>query len=274
MRGLLLTSAALAVVIQVQPAAAQDQTWTGPYVGGSLGYGGQPNDEDETILFDRDLNGSFGDTVTTSSGANAFQRGFCGGAAESVSVDNCSDDDGISYGIQAGYDYQFGGSFVVGGLVEYTRSDVEDSVTAFSSTPALYTFTRRLRNSASIRARAGAGFGNALVYGTGGVAFGDVDKSFSTTNAVNTFDRSGAAEGLFGYRVGGGVEYRLTPSATIGAQYLYTSLGDDSFAVRAGGANVPVSNPFILGNPNGTDFRRSGDRFNMHNVSFVANFRF
>jgi hypothetical protein len=44
--------------------------------------------------------------------------------------------------------------------------------------------------------------------------------------------------------------------------------------VRLGGATVPVSNPFIRTNAQGTDFRRTGTQFNSNNVSVVASFRF
>jgi outer membrane immunogenic protein len=78
----------------------------------------------------------------------------------------------------------------------------------------------------------------------------------------------------WGYRVGGGIEQRISQNFSIGAQYLHTSFKDDDYTVRIGGANVPVSNPFILTNAGGTDFRRSGRRFNSNNVSVVASFRF
>jgi outer membrane immunogenic protein len=256
------------------PAAGQVGTWTGPYVGGSLGFSGQPNDKNETIEFDTDLDGSFNDSVTGASGVDAFQRGFCGGSAEDVNVDNCEDDDGVTIAAQAGYDFEISPGFIVGGVAEYGRSRVEDSVTAFSSTPALYTFTRRLRGNGSLRARAGMTFGDILAYATGGLAFGRIRHSFRTTNEVNTFTESGDNSRASGYRLGGGAEYRLMQSLTVGAQYLYTSLKDDDYRVRAGGNNLPIANPFTFENSSGTDFRRSSERFNSHNVSIVANYRF
>ncbi|MBB5730947.1 hypothetical protein FHS99_003455, partial [Sphingomonas prati] len=35
-----------------------------------------------------------------------------------------------------------------------------------------------------------------------------------------------------------------------------------------------ANNPFVLVNTDGTDFRRSGDRFNSHVAAVTANFRF
>ena len=247
--------------------------WSGPYVGGRLGYTSQPNDKDETILFDTDLDGTFGDVVQTASGADAFARGFCGGAATDPRAVGCSDGDGTEWAVHAGYDMQFG-PLVVGAVAEFGRSDIEDGVSAFSSTPAIYTFNRRLRNNGSVRARAGITLGNTLAYGTGGLAYGKIRRSFTTSNAVNTFEQSQDDGDSYGYRVGGGIEQRISTNFSIGVQYLYTSLKDEGFTVRAGGANVPVSNPFILRNKNGTDFQRTGERFNSSNLSVVASFRF
>jgi outer membrane immunogenic protein len=254
-------------------ATAQTASWTGPYFGGRLGYSQQPEDKNETILFDTNLDGTFGETVRTSGGADAFATGFCGGASPGATASKCRDRDGTEWAVHAGYDLQFG-PLVVGAVGEYGRSTIVDSVTAFSTTPASYTFTRRLRDHASVRARAGFALGDTLVYGTGGVAYGKIRRSFSTSNRVNTFTESDADKGVWGYRVGGGVEQRVSDNFSIGAQYLYTSLKDEDVTVRVGGANVPVSNPFILVNRNGTDFQRSGRRFNSHHLGVVASFRF
>ncbi|HEX9932978.1 MAG TPA: outer membrane beta-barrel protein [Allosphingosinicella sp.] len=271
----ILASALAAAATLATPAAAQTGSgdWSGAYVGGRIGYGFQGNDDNETILFDTNLDGSFGDTVTTAAGANAFSPGFCGGAAlDSTAAGGCRDDkDGLDIAVHAGIDRQFG-NFVVGAVAEYGRADISDSVSAFSTTPAQYTITRRLRDNAALRARAGFAMGNTLVYGTGGVAWGRIRNRFETSNTVNTFTNSGNDD-AWGYRAGAGVEQRLGRSFSIGLQYLYTSLEDEDFRVRAAGP-APATNPFIRQNANGTDFARSGDRFNNHSLGLTANFRF
>jgi outer membrane immunogenic protein len=256
------------------PALAQSTDWTGFYVGGRLGYTVQPEDKDEIVQFDTDLNGSFDNNVTTVTGANAFSPGFCGGAARAATANGCNDSDGTEWAVHAGYDQQLGDLLVLGVVADYGRSDIEDSVTAFSTTPAFYTFTRRLRDHASLRARAGATFGGTLVYGTGGVAYGKIRRSFTTSNLVNSVTESDQDNKLWGYSVGGGIEQKVAPNFSIGVQYLHRSFKDDDYTVRLGGANVPVSNPFIRTNAQGTDLRRSGRRFNSNNVSVVASFRF
>jgi outer membrane immunogenic protein len=273
MRNILLASATTALLAAPLPAFAQTADWTGPYFGGRLGYTQQPEDKNETVLFDTNLDGTFGDTVLTASGANAFSPGFCGGAAATATATNCRDRDGTEWAAHVGFDYQLGSALVAGVVAEYGRSTIEDSVTAFSTTPAFYTFTRRLRDHASIRARVGFATGNTLIYGTGGLAYGKLRNSFRTSNGVNSFT-SATNDDAYGYKAGGGIEQRVAQNFSIGAQYLYTSLKDDGFAIRAAGTNIPVSNPFILRNANGTDFRRSDNRFTSHNVSVVASFRF
>src|SRR6476469_9899145 len=106
------------------PAAAQTApSWTGFYVGGRVGYVAAPLNTKETVLFDKNLDGTFGDTVTTAAGANAFSPGFCNGAARSnVPAAGCrTKTDGLDYAVNAGADVQLG-NLVVGGLVEYGRS--------------------------------------------------------------------------------------------------------------------------------------------------------
>jgi outer membrane immunogenic protein len=268
-----LTSGALALF--AFPAQAQQSgDWTGLYVGGQLGYAFQPGDDDETILFDTNLDGNFGDTVNTSAGANAFSPGFCGGSANgSTPANGCDDDrDGLEYGAHVGFDYDMG-SLVIGLVGDYSRTRIRDSVSAFSTTPARYTMTRTLRDALSLRARVGAGSGSTLVYGTGGVVRGSIRNSFSTSNSVNAFSDNGNEKG-WGYVVGGGLEQRLGPSLSVGLQYLYRSIDAGDYVVRAGPGTAGITNPFRIVNPNGTDFARSGDRFTSHGVNVTASFRF
>ncbi|HEX9954067.1 MAG TPA: outer membrane beta-barrel protein [Allosphingosinicella sp.] len=267
---------ALSSAVVATPALAQDNgTWTGFYAGGHVGYGFQPNDGDETIQFDTNLDGSFGDTVNTSAPANAFSPGFCGGAANTNSpAGECSKDrDRVEFGARVGFDYQMGGGLVVGLVGDYTRSRLNDSVSAFSTTPASYTMTRRLRDVFSLRARAGIAAGDNLFYGTGGIVRGSIRNSFSTTNTANSFTGNGNEKG-YGYTVGGGAEHRFGRNLSLGIEYLYRSIKADDHVVRAGPGTAGLTNPFRIVNPNGTDFSRSGDRFTSHGVNLTASFRF
>lgn len=265
-----LSVAMLAAPISV--AAAQE--WNGLYVGGHVGYGFL-HDKDETVVFDTNLDGRYGDTVNTTAPANAFSPGFCDGAANGNNAGaGCSDDEGgVDAGVRIGYDRQFG-SWVFGGVAEWSYLDISDNVSAFSTTPASYQFTRDVNSVIGLRGRAGYSFGTMLPYATAGVAFADVDNGFRTTNTANSFTQSGGDDAK-GYQLGGGAEWALSPRIRLGAEYLYTSVEIDDFTVRAGNSGTtPATNPFLLVNTSGTDFRRSEEDFDFSTVRFTVSYRF
>jgi hypothetical protein len=253
-------------------AAAQGQTWNGFYAGVHGGGGFLRGQRDKVVVFDKNLDGAFTDTVTTAAGANAFSPGFCAGAAQATTPGGgCRpDDDGFDAGLRLGYDWQRG-ALVVGATAEVSRLNLSDSVSAFSTTPASYAFSREVKTLGAVGARLGVAGRRALLYASGAAARGSVERTFATSNRVNSFvpaDESGA----WGYQVGGGLEYRVGRLA-LGAQYLYTRLDDqDRYTVRAQGP-APATNPFILTNPAGTDLRR-GDRLEFQAVRFTTSYRF
>lgn len=258
------------------PAFAQEvdeEAWEGFYVGGTFGLGAQPNDGGETILFDTNRDGVFGDTVNTAAGANAFAPGFCNGRAfaNNAGAGCRGDRDDFDYSVRAGYDVQ-AGNIVYGVLVEGSKSDSIDSVTAFSSTPAAYQFTRKLDYSVGARARAGLAFKGALFYGTGGVTYGKIKNSFFTTNAVNSFADNGKTNS-WGYTVGGGVEGKIFPNFSLGLEFLHTTFVDDKYRVNVGPGVAPPTNPFLLVS-GGTDFRRSDPKFRQNSIRVTGTVRF
>jgi outer membrane immunogenic protein len=99
------------------------------------------------------------------------------------------------------------------------------------------TQTAGLRWLGTVRARAGFAFDRALIFATGGWAFGRVAATtngsavdLSTPANVDLF--SGDASGTrSGYAVGGGIEYALTNYLTVKGEYLYYNLGTANYAV-------------------------------------------
>ena len=273
-----LTCAAAGVLILVATGAhAQTQDWSGPYVG-VYGSATMTNDQDdERLRFDRNLDGNFGDLVTTGAGADAFSSGSCGGSANSsVPAAGCDEDaEGSEGGGRIGWDFQFG-SFVVGAVAEYSGfAGAEDSVTSYSTTPASYTFERKLNNLAALRARLGYVYGPALFYGTVGGATGEMTNQFYSSNTQNSFTDTVNDDQADGYQAGGGVEYMLAPHLSVTGEYLYTSLEAPDFDIRIGRGFAIATNPFVLGpNITGTDTRRSNGRFGLHAVRIGMNYRF
>lgn len=275
---LLLTGVAAPAMAQSwMPNWNATPSWSGPYVG-VYGSATKANDQDdERLRFDRNLDGNFGDTVTTAAGADAFSPGSCDGSANgNVPTAGCDDDaSGAEGGVRAGWDFQFG-SFVVGAVAEYSGfASAEDSVTSYSTTPASYTFERKLENLAALRARVGYAYGPALIYATAGGATGEISNQFYSSNTQNSFTATTDDDQADGYQAGGGVEYMLAPHLSVTGEYLYTSLEAPDFDVRVGRGVAIATNPFVLApNTTGTDIQRSNGRFGLHAVRIGMNYRF
>ena len=270
------TAGALTLAVAAAPAHAQDapsdEEFSGFYVGGSVGYTVQNNDVGERILFDAGQDGSFGDTISTSVGADAFSPGFCNGAATGNANIACANDkDDIEYYARLGFDKQMG-RVVLGAVAEFGKSEVSDSVTAFSTTPAYYTMTRELDWNAALRLRGGYAVGpKTLVYATGGGAYAKIDHKFATSNAANSFDITGD-DNAWGWQAGGGIEQKIGNNFSLGVEYLYSRYNDDDSGVAVGTGTAGATNPFVLAG--GADFARSQNRFDFHSLRATAAFRF
>lgn len=275
--------AGAATVALAIPASAQDEAprpageprFNGFYVGASGGYDVQGNDIGSRIEFDRNLDGRFGDTVRTAGGADAFSPGFCNGRATRTGNVGCRNDkDGWSYNARVGADAQFG-KIVVGAVGEFGKTDITDSVSAFSTTPASYTMTRSVDWEAGARGRLGYVAGDStLFYGTFGAGYARIDRDFETSNGVNTFEGRGKRN-RWGTQAGGGVEQLIGNNFSLGLEYLWHQYDDGNGRVRATAGTAPATNPFILPpNTAGTDFRRTDDKFRWHSLRATAAFRF
>jgi len=276
MRTTLLLGAIVAATVATA-AQAQDTgeraPFTGLYVGAAGGYDVQPNDTGSTILFDRGSNGSFGDTVIAN-GGNAFSQGFCNGRARDrtpLPAGCANDKDGWSYYGRIGMDSQTG-NIVIGALGEFGKTEITDSVSGFSTTPASYVMTRDVKWEASIRGRVGYAPGTTLFYGTVGPGYANIDRSVTTTNAQNGFAQFGKRK-QFGIVGGGGVEQKIGDHFSIGMEYTYHQYNDDDARVRVTQGTALATNPFVAGGTT-TDFRRSDEKFRWHSLRATAAFRF
>lgn len=273
-----LAAVLLPALCAASPAFAQDASedgYSGVYIGGAFGMSVQSNDQGSIIEFDRNLDGTFGDTVVTAAGANAFSPGFCNGTAQGARpIDGCTnDDDGIDYAVRAGFDKQFG-RIVAGVVGEFGRAEITDNVSAFTTTPASYRMTREVDYLAALRARVGfTPQGTTLFYATGGGAYARIKGKFATTNTVNAFDTNGKYN-VYGFQAGGGVEQKITDNISIGLEYLYNDFKDKKARVFVRQGAAPGTNPFLLAGAGGTDFRRSDNNFRWHTGRVTVNFRF
>jgi outer membrane immunogenic protein len=160
---------------------------------------------------------------------------------------------GAVFGAQAGATYQFG-MFVVG-----TESDISWMDTGKASrytSPDIdvgffdgNVVTRAQSNIewlATSRLRAGLAFDRFMVYGTGGLAYGEVTNNVRVSAvpaggpspALVTFEGRESDTEL-GYAVGGGVEYAFANNISLKGEYLYYNLGKQDVNLL----NIPITVP-------------------------------
>ena len=176
-------------------APISEFSWTGPYVGGHLGYGWSNDVTKEYFTANRQFIGL----------QNYFKpRGFFGG-------------------VHAGYNWQFG-SFVAGLETDAEITDihggfVDPPVAPFNPGGRV---SSKMPFQGSLRARLGYAMGRTMVYMTGGVAMGQFEHVYTNWPGVSeTFRKT-----IFGGTVGGGVEHAFTNFLTLRAEYRFTAYPD------------------------------------------------
>lgn len=271
MKSVLYITASAAMLSLAAPSAMAQQgdaaPWTGMHYGIFAGVTGKADNRSrDQLLFDAGLSGSHHYRLVDAGGNNAFSPGNCNGLARGATPsEGCSSDDRTEeYGLRIGYDHQVG-NLVYGILAEYMRTDLEDSVSSFSTEPNSYAMTRELESALSLRARLGFAFGadsQNLLYASGGKSRARIDNSFSTTNTTNTFSDSGPLD-RNGYSYGFGYERLMGNSMSLGLEYVYMKFRDANYRVHATGP-TPGADLLTSQNAAGIVGMRRSDR----NLSF------
>ena len=268
---------ALVLAGLASPALADENIgdYNGPYIAVSGGLATHDDHGADTIVFDTNRDGKFDNTVLTSTGANAFSPGFCNGSTtlNSQTTTPCTRDrDAAEYAVRVGYDARYG-DIVMGVMLEGAKSDATASTTAFSSTPASYSFTRGIDYAVSARARIGYAPGRrGLMYVTGGPSYAKIDHTFATTNTANSFTPVNADKMVLGWQAGGGAEVGLGGGLTLGMEYLYNRYYDDKYYVAIGNGTAGPTNPFVLAG--GVNAGPQDIRYDFHSFRAVLGFRF
>ena len=206
--GVALSTAALAADLPTRKEApppiqyVAPFTWTGFYIGGYAG-------------------GSFG-SVDWSSPL------FTGGRVTSG---------GFDIGGLVGFNYQFGGAWVVGAEGEFgafiNGNDNLNMSGAVAGQP--FSLTDKFRDTGVGRLRGRVGYAvqpNTLLYIAGGWTFANTNESITgactTCAAPNTFNFS-QNRWLNGFNIGGGVEYALSSNWIIRGEYIFDGFTRDNF---------------------------------------------
>ncbi len=218
--------AAMAALI-TSPAFAQSSptyNWTGYYLGANAGFG---------FGVDDGVNFHY---------SPACPIAFSGDCPSSLSLGT----DGFIGGGQLGAEWQHN-IWVFGIEGDADFSDISGSASkssSFSGTSTISASTD-LDWLATLRGRAGVTANRALLYATGGLAFGEVEnkanlKAAGTAIAGLSGTWAGSEDNVeVGWTVGGGVEYAATEKLILGVEALYVDLGDNSVSL----SKIPPAAP-------------------------------
>ncbi len=258
--GVAVLGAAACLWASTLPAAAEDMSWTGGYVGGHAAWlsGAVLQDFGLPILGDPDK-----------------------------PISNLRSQDPLG-GLHAGYNLMQSGAYVFGveGDYDWTQGPAGGTSSDFSATSDPFpgcggtctlvnTISQHEQLSthldwlSSLRARAGVLVdSNILLYATGGIAFTNagIGYAFDQTVTLTTQDltcpggcapdvqtRKGgfseaASKRLTGYVIGGGVEMKFSPSLSGRAEYLYYDFGRETFNLGENAVNASIhDNVFRVG---------------------------
>jgi outer membrane immunogenic protein len=213
-------------------AAVPVFSWTGFYAGVNLGYGWGNGDDSRLVI-------------------PAGTPGFPAGATATFGDD---ENDGVLGGAQIGYNFQTG-MFVFGVEADIQAADMNGGnggvPVVVGAAPAGFVFATRnsgLDWFGTVRARAGVAFDRALIYATGGFAFGGGDDNSCSGIFAAGVVGCGDDDTRTGWTLGGGVEWAFTHNLTFGLEGLFVSLDNDSnnnlfVGTTAAGAPVFAATP-------------------------------
>jgi outer membrane immunogenic protein len=188
------------------------------------------------------LGANFGDAWSSSDNAT-----FSGAGPSAILHSNVfpttlsTSPSGLLGGLQTGYNWQLSPAWVIGAETDIQFSRFQGRVIGNPAPlPPFAPWTTQVNQESdwfgTLRARLGfLVTPTVLLYGTGGLAYGQADTSFSTTLTFFSSCPAGAPCTLgqasdirTGWAGGGGVEWMLAPHWTLRGEYLYVDLGSQS----------------------------------------------
>jgi outer membrane immunogenic protein len=198
--------------------AAPFYNWTGFYIGGHLGWGSA---EFESTLVDPFFPFVAGTTVRGND-----TNGFLGGA-------------------QVGFNWQIG-QWVVGVEGQISWTDINrDGIVAVGANTLVH--STGIDFVATLAARFGIAFGNALLYAKGGAAFLDWNSSIAFAGpGAPVVGSNSFGETSYGWMVGAGLEYGFTPNWSAKVEYNFMNFELDEHRFTVAGASSRFDNDLDL----------------------------
>jgi outer membrane immunogenic protein len=230
-------AAAADMPVKAAPVATQ-YSWTGYYFGANAGYGWGRNNVDYT-----------GDG-TNNAGNDVVSRTFDGVSSfASIQRSHTVNSNGGLIGLQAGYNWQIAPAWVAGVEADIQGSGVRGNTSTTGSLGSTLTAQEKLKWFGTLRGRIGYLVNERLlVFGTGGLAYGqtDVNSTFNAgagglivVGATTNITCVGSAVCLYGqdsktpigWAAGGGLEWAFLNKTSLKLEYLHLALGDQTIVM-------------------------------------------
>jgi outer membrane immunogenic protein len=198
-------------------------SWTGIYIGGQVGY-------------------------AWTSGNNNFS-GFDPFTGTFLTTSIGGTPSGVIGGANVGYNYQIN-QWVLGLEGSVDGTSLKNTSAAVFADGTTLTAQSTADIQGSIRGKIGVAWDRALIYGTGGVAFGGfkTDVTLANTGALNGgnpfFANGNVSSTRVGWTVGGGIQYAVTNNWSVFAEYRYTNFG----SIRENNFGLLPTGAFFNGN--------------------------
>jgi len=200
-------SAPAPVPVVVTPPAPAVFDWTGLYVGANVGYAFGGHDE---VAYDPT------------------------GGGPSVTFPDDLELHGLFGGVQAGFNWQFG-NIVAGVEADFQLADIGDTIDTVQG----FSLESQVDWFGTVRGRIGYAFDRALVYATGGLAYGHY--SYEAFRTAGPTFVGGDDATLVGWTAGAGLEYAFTDNLSAKIEYLYVDLGSETFSFNGGTGPVTTN---------------------------------
>lgn len=254
--------------VKAPPMLAPAFSWTGFYIGGTLGGIFPDNTVDVT-------------TVNTANniGGNLSALGLTAGPASAAAATGSFSGKGSNVigGFEAGYNWQLAPSFLLG-LEADISAIANGGSSGFTQTVARdalgHTFTATVSATdnldwlGTVRGRLGfLATPTWLIYGTGGLAYGGVSSNTSITGRETGIvppdpftpinGAGGFSDTRFGWAAGAGIEFLLIPNWTVKAEWLHYDLGSVTYS--NGTMNASIAGVLEFTDVSSTTVRFRGD---------------
>jgi outer membrane immunogenic protein len=208
-------AADMPVKAPLKAVEAAPYNWSGFYVGANAGYSFGNTKIDYATPF-----ATLGRSLHPSSGIGGGQIGYNWQSGPWV------------YGVEADIAYRHGSK-----QSTFFFGPNPTAGNPFGSVAGDNTVFRVEQNwLGTARGRVGQAWSNVLIYGTGGLAFGDTKSSLTETLAAPNQDRSRAASNRdinVGWTAGAGAQVGIGQQWSLGLEYLYVDLGKTTIAQPA-----------------------------------------